>query len=113
MSGVLMRGVKTPSTSGPTDLSSHHRNTLSKIFQHPASHNIEWHDVLSLLAAIGSVARHRDNKVAVIVGSETRFFDVPEHKDLNVDSIADLRRLLAGAGYGLPTGEGAPAHETE
>ena len=87
------------STSGPTDLSSHHRTTLGKIFQHPASHNIEWHDVLSLLNAIGSVARHRDNKVTVRVGSETRFFDVPEHKDLDVDSIVALRRLLADAGY--------------
>jgi hypothetical protein len=88
------------SNSGPTDLTSHHRNTVSKIFQHPVSHNIEWHDVLSLLSAIGSVARHRDNKVAVTVGSETRFLDVPEHKDLDVDSIVILRRLLADAGYG-------------
>jgi hypothetical protein len=100
------------STPEPTDLSSHHRNTLSKIFQHPASHNIEWHDVLSLLTAIGSVARHRDNKVAVTVGSETRFFDIPEHKDIDVDSIVDLRRLLADAGYGVPT-QGASAHESE
>jgi hypothetical protein len=92
------------STSGPTGLSSHHRITLGKIFQHPASHNIEWHDVLSLLNAIGSVARHRDNKVAVTVGSETRFFDVPEHKDLDVDSIVALRRLLADAGYGTTNG---------
>ena len=101
------------STSGPTGLSSHHRNVLNKIFQHPASHNIEWHDVLSLLTAIGSVAGQRDNKVAVTVGSETRFFDIPKHKDLDVDSIVDLRRLLADAGYGLPTGEGAAVHETE
>jgi hypothetical protein len=95
------------------DLSSHHRNTLGKIFQHPASHNIEWHDVLSLLTAIGSVTRHRDNKVAVTVGSETRFFDVPKGKDLDVDGIVALRHLLVAAGYGLPSGEGASAHETE
>jgi CMP-N-acetylneuraminic acid synthetase len=91
------------SMSRPKDLNSDHRNTLNKIFQHPASHNVEWHDVLSLLAAIGSVARHRDNKVAVTVGSETRFFDMPEHKDVEVDSIVDLRRLLTDAGYGNPT----------
>ena len=101
------------SMSRPKDLNSDHRNTLNKIFQHPASHNVEWHDVLSLLAAIGSVARHRDNKVAVTVGSETRFFDIPEHKDVEVDSIVDLRRLLAEAGYGIPTGEGASTHTSE
>jgi hypothetical protein len=92
------------STSGPTGLNSHHRNTLNKIFQHPVSHNIEWHDVLSLLTAIGSVTRHRDNKVAVTVGSETRFFDIPEHKDVDMDAIVELRRLLAAAGYGVGGG---------
>ena len=101
------------STSGPADLSSHHRNTLHKIFQHPTSHNIEWHDVLSLLSAIGSVTRHRDNKVAVTVGSETRFLDIPEDKDVDVDSIVDLRRLLSDAGYGLPQGKGAATNERQ
>jgi hypothetical protein len=83
------------------DLSSHHRNTLTKIFQHPASHNIEWHDVLSLLNAVGSVERRHDNKVAVTVGSETRTIDVPEHKDIDLDTVVELRRLLADAGYGI------------
>ena len=90
-------------TSGSPDLTSHHRATLAKIFQHPTSHNIEWHDVLSLLTAIGSVERHRHNKVAVTVGSETVFLDVPEHKDIDVDAVVELRRLLADAGYGPPT----------
>jgi hypothetical protein len=87
------------STTGPADLDSHHRNTLNKIFQHPSSHNIEWHDVLSLLGAVGAVARHPDNKVAVTIGSETRFFDVPENKDVDMDGIVELRRLLTAAGY--------------
>ncbi len=36
-------------------LDNHHRNTLRQIFQHPASHNIEWHAVTSLLEAVGTV----------------------------------------------------------
>ena len=100
-------------TAEPTGLSSHHRNTLNKIFQHPASHNIDWRDVVSLLNAVGSVERHRDNKVAVTVGSETRFIDVPEHKDVDVDTIVDLRRLLADAGYGIDPGAAAPTHPTD
>jgi hypothetical protein len=99
------------STSRPTDLTSHHRTTVNKIFQHPSSHNIEWHDVLSLLTAIGSVARHRDNKVAVTVGGQTTFFDVPEGKDVDVDSIVRLRRLLTEAGFGIPTDEGPATQE--
>ena len=48
------------STSEPVHLNNHHRNTLRQIFQHPVSHNIEWHAVVSLLEAIGSVAEHHD-----------------------------------------------------
>ena len=80
-------------------LGSHHRNTLHKIFEHPTSHNIEWHAVVSLLEAIGSVERHHDNKVEVHVGSRTGFFDVPEHKDIDINAVVELRRLLAAAGY--------------
>jgi hypothetical protein len=36
------------SPSQPAHLSNHQRNTLRQIFQHPASHNIEWRAVLSL-----------------------------------------------------------------
>jgi hypothetical protein len=48
------------SASEPAHLNNHHRNTLRQIFQHPVSHNIEWHAVVSLLEAIGSVAEHHD-----------------------------------------------------
>ena len=80
-------------------LGSHHRNTVHKIFEHPTSHNIEWHAVRSLLEAIGSVEPHRDNKVEVHVGAATAFFDVPQHKDIDADAVVQLRRLLGAAGY--------------
>jgi hypothetical protein len=57
--------------SEPAHLSNHHRNTLRELFQHPVSHNIEWHAVVSLLDAVGTVQRHHDGKVAVTVGSES------------------------------------------
>ena len=88
------------STSEPAHLNNHHRNTLRQIFQHPVSHNIEWHAVLSLLEAIGSVVEHHDGMVAVTAGSETEFFDVPPHKDIDTQTVADLRRMLSSAGYG-------------
>lgn len=88
------------STSEPVDLNSHQRNTLHKIFRHPVGHNIEWRAVVSLLEAVGSVEEHRDGKVAVTVGSQTRFFDIPSHKDIDTDSVVELRHLLDAAGYG-------------
>jgi hypothetical protein len=88
------------STPEPTHLSSHHRNTLRQLFQHPVSHNIEWHAVVSLLEAVGTVTERHDGKVTVAVGSEMEFFDPPAHKDIDTQTIVDLRRLLSKAGYG-------------
>ena len=62
-------------TPEPGHLSNHHRNTLRQLFQHPVSHNIEWTAVVSLLEAVGSVTEQPHGKVAVVVGSETEYFD--------------------------------------
>jgi len=84
----------------PVHLSNHHRNTLSQIFQHPVSHNIEWRAVVSLLEAVGSVVNHPDGAVAVTVGSQSAFFDPPAQKDIDAQMVVDLRRMLTAAGYG-------------
>jgi hypothetical protein len=88
------------STSEPEQLSDRHRDTLLRIFQHPASHNIEWHAVLSLLEAAGSVEQRHDGKYVVRVGTETEVFTRPKHKDIDTQQVVDLRRMLATAGYG-------------
>ncbi|HEY1639180.1 MAG TPA: hypothetical protein VGG35_00705 [Streptosporangiaceae bacterium] len=88
-----------PSSPEPEHLSNHHRTTLRQLFQHPVSHNIEWHAVVSLLEAVGSVTDRHDGKVVVTVGSETEFFDPPAHKDIDEQTVVDLRKLLAAAGY--------------
>ncbi len=87
------------SSPEPEHLSNHHRTTLRQLFQHPVSHNIEWHAVVSLLEAVGSVADRHDGKVVVTVGSQTEFFDPPAHKDIDTQMVVDLRRLLAQGGY--------------
>jgi hypothetical protein len=85
--------------SEPAHLSNHHRNTLRELFQHPVSHNIEWHAVVSLLEAVGTVERHHDGKVAVAIGSESAFIDPPAGKDIDTQTVLDLRRMLSAAGY--------------
>jgi hypothetical protein len=80
-------------------LNNHHRDTLERIFRHPASHNIEWLDVLSLLEAVGTVDESRDGKFVVTLGSETKTFERPKHKDVDIQVVVDLRRILHGAGY--------------
>jgi len=80
-------------------LDNRHRNTLRQIFEHPVSHNIEWHAVTSLLEAIGTVTVHHDGKVTVTVGAERAVFDPPVGKDIDAQTAVDLRRMLASAGY--------------
>ena len=87
------------STPEPEHLSGRHRDTLQQIFAHPVSHNIEWHAVVSLLEAVGTVTTHHDGKVTVTVGSQTEFFEPPTGKDIDVQMVVDLRRMLSSAGY--------------
>ena len=87
--------------SAPTsaNLNNHHRNTLEEIFSHPASGNIEWRNVLSLLEAVADTTEEHNGKLKVKLGSETEVFRTPHGKDIDPQMIVDLRRMLAGAGY--------------
>ena len=87
------------STSEPVHLSGHHRDTLLEIFQHPTKHNIEWHDVLSLLEAVGSVEKEHDGKFLVRLGAEPEVISRPKAKDVGIQQVVDLRRMLTSAGY--------------
>jgi hypothetical protein len=79
-------------------LDGHHKATLEKIFTHPTSHNIEWHDVLSLLEGVATVVKEHDGRYKVTLGSETETFNTPHHDDVDVQQIVDLRRMLTNAG---------------
>ena len=46
-----------------TKLDAHHRKTVEKLFTHPTSHNIQWHDVLSLLKAVAEVEEAKSPSV--------------------------------------------------
>ncbi len=87
-------------TSEPGPLSNHQRDTLLQIFQHPTSHNIEWQAVMTLLEAVGTVEQRHDSKYRVHVGDETEVFARPKHKDIDIQQVIDLRRMLTSAGYG-------------
>jgi hypothetical protein len=83
-----------------TKLNGHHRVTLEKILQHPTSHNIQWHDVLSLLKSVGEVSEGHDSRYKVTLGDETETFDAPNGHDIDEQMVIDLRRMLKGAGIG-------------
>jgi hypothetical protein len=80
------------------ELDAHHRATLQKSFNHPVSHNIQWHDVLSLLQSVAAVIEEPNSRYTVTLGPQTETFDVPQHHDIDEQQVIDLRRMLRGAG---------------
>lgn len=80
-------------------LSSRHRDTVEKIFSHPPSRNIEWREVESLLENVGTVTHEHNGKLKVSLGPETEMFPAPHAKDVDVQIVVDLRRMLKQAGF--------------
>lgn len=85
----------------PTVLSGHHLATAEKILGHPASHNIAWHDVRSLLSELGTITEEENGRFSVTVGSEVEAFDRPKGVDIDEQQVVDLRRMLRNAGVTL------------
>jgi hypothetical protein len=81
-------------------LGHRHQNTLEQIFRHSSSDNIEWREVLSLLDALGSTRRLHNGKVEVTLGPETEILQPPHGKDIDEQTLVDLRRMLTRGGFG-------------
>ena len=93
-------------------LSSHHRDTIERIFSHPPSRNVEWRQVVSLLETIGTVTHEHNGKLKVTLGPETEVFPAPHSKDVDIQIVVNLRRMLNQAGY-APDGSEAIADQTK
>lgn len=81
-----------------THLNNHHRRTVEKVFQHPASSNIEWREARSLLESVGTVVEEHNGHLKVTIGPETEVFHQHGEKNVDKQSVADLRRMLEQAG---------------
>ena len=79
-------------------LNGHHRKTLASIFTHPASHNVEWHDVLSLLNHVGHTSERHDGGYDVAVGSDAVKLGRSHGKDLTGDELRNLQAFLTKVG---------------
>ena len=84
-------------------LNNHHRDTLDQILRHPASSNIEWKRVRSLLEAVADTTREHNGKYEVTLAGETDYLETPRGKDIDEQTVVDLRKMLTRAGYTLDT----------
>jgi hypothetical protein len=80
-----------------TEVHGDHRATLERILRHPASGNIEWREVKSLLDAVGATTEEHNGKLKVTLGGETEVLEPPRGKDIDAQMIVDLRRMFTRA----------------
>ncbi|MCC3266104.1 hypothetical protein MUG94_17025 [Arthrobacter gengyunqii] len=84
-------------------LNNHHRDTLDQILRHPTSSNIEWKRVRSLLDEVADTTREHNGKYEVTLAGEKDFIEPPRGKDIDEQTVVDLRKMLTRAGYTLET----------
>ena len=82
-------------------LNNHHRDTLDQILRHPTSSNIEWKRVRSLLEAVADTTREHNGKYEVTLAGQTDYLEPPKGKDIDEQTVVDLRKMLMRAGYTL------------
>jgi len=71
-----------------------HQKTLKLIFSHPVSANIKWHDIESLLTALGAELIEREgSRVEVFLFGEVRVFHRPHPRpDTDKGAVASIRQ---------------------
>jgi len=79
----------------PPHLNGRHQRTYEAIFRHPAAHNLEWHDVRSLLGAMAEVVEGNNGSILVRRDEQMVTLHAPKHKDVaTVDDLMAIRHFL-------------------
>ncbi len=86
-------------------ISMTHQTTYDAILQHPASHNLQWHDVRSMLNSITDVEEEHNGNLRFTRHGETLTIHSPKHKDLDdTHEVMKIRHFLERTA--------APEHQT-
>ncbi len=80
-------------------MNGRHQHTYEAIFRHPAAHNLEWHDVLSLLTSLAHVVEEDNGSFVVTRNGHEVVLHAPKHKDVaTVEHLLAIRRFLQESG---------------
>ncbi len=93
-------------------MSKVHQTTYKAIFQHPIAHNLQWHDVRSMLNTIAEVTEEHNGNLKFMRHGEVLILHPPKHKDLNdTTEVMQIRHFLERSSVpelADPTEDGAP-----
>jgi hypothetical protein len=81
------------------NLNGRHKHTYDAIFRHPTAHNLEWHDVRSLLDALADVVEGHNGALQVTRNGQALSLHAPKRKDVAaVEDVLAIRRFLEQSG---------------
>jgi hypothetical protein len=76
-------------------MSKVHQTTYNAIFQHPIAHNLQWHDVRSMLEALAEVTEEHNGNLKFTRHGEVLVLHPPKHKDLSDSTeVIQIRHFL-------------------
>lgn len=76
-------------------MSKAHQTTYKAIFQHPIAHNLQWHDVRSMLNALAEVTEEHNGNLKFTRHGEVLILHPPKHKDLSDNKeLMQIRHFL-------------------
>ncbi len=76
-------------------MSKVHQTTYKAIFQHPIAHNLQWHDVRSMLDALGEITEEHNGNLKFTRHGEVLVLHPPKHKDLSdITEVMKIRHFL-------------------
>lgn len=95
----------------PPDLNGAHLRTFETIFQHPVSHNLQWHDVYALFRHLGQVVEESNGHFKVTLHGQTVVFLPPRKKDISdVEEVMKIRHFLERTAQPAPAATAAETH---
>jgi hypothetical protein len=92
-------------------LSGSQLRTYERIFQHPISHNLDWHDLLGMFRQLGTVETEPNGNVKVTRNGQSMMLKPPRSKDVSeADEVMALRHFLEKTENAPAQSEGDEIH---
>lgn len=91
------------SKSDHHEIAGHHLNhkqydALKKVHAHPVTHDLTWHEVRTLLDAVGEVSEEHNGSWKITIGGQPEVYHPNHGSHLSTEQVLDLRRTLTAAG---------------